>query len=384
MLGSEIEVNPEFDDDPISDEHDKRRKSLLLLIFICLSIVAGYFVQSTLAANISIGNGNQIEFGQGITQATACSGSTQLVLTPYSNFSNVSGGGNFHFSSIKVSNIPSSCNGAEFVLNAFGAISSSPVALFNSTSTNAVIANDAGVFRAGSGTQGMSVSTGNGTFTVTFTNPVALASEVSRLTIQSRSGTPLGIGDTGPGGGTIFYYSSAGFDCGPTHTSRCNYLEAAPSGWYSSSDPFLPWATGPGGQDSTDVPGIVNESTFNNASNAIGLGYKNSLAIVAQGNGPSAAAVVARAYNGGNLNDWYLPSSAELNQLCKYASGQAWTSDATVCTGSNNLLLGLMSAISFWSSSEKNSREVWLQYFEGGQGTHWKDFNYQVRPIRAF
>jgi hypothetical protein len=53
------------------------------------------------------------------------------------------------------------------------------------------------------------------------------------------------IGDTGPGGGTIFYETSTAFACGPTLSETCNYLEAAPSNWFGGDeDPRISWSTG--------------------------------------------------------------------------------------------------------------------------------------------
>jgi len=62
-------------------------------------------------------------------------------------------------------------------------------------------------------------------------------------------------------------------------------------------------------------PSITNDSLAYNNASGIGLGYKNSLAIVAQGNDTTTAAGAARAYSGGSQSDWYLPSTAELNLL---------------------------------------------------------------------
>jgi hypothetical protein len=53
------------------------------------------------------------------------------------------------------------------------------------------------------------------------------------------------LGSDGPGGGTVFYKTETGFECGPDLSGLCNYLEAAPSGWaglYQSEDPSRPWA----------------------------------------------------------------------------------------------------------------------------------------------
>jgi hypothetical protein len=64
-----------------------------------------------------------------------------------------------------------------------------------------------------------------------------------------RSGTlaDASVGATGPGGGKIFYVMQGDtFNCGPTLSSTCNYLEAAPNGWSGElDDPFISWATGP-------------------------------------------------------------------------------------------------------------------------------------------
>ena len=137
------------------------------------------------------------------------------------------------------------------------------------------------------------------------------------------------IGDTGPGGGIVYYYNAIGFTCGSAHTATCHYLETAPSGWNTGADPTTLWAVT--AYQSTGVSGIISDVSANNASAAIGLGYLNSINIVTQGNGTTTAAGLARSYTGGGMSDWYLPDNAELNQLCKYSSGQAWTSDTTVC-----------------------------------------------------
>jgi hypothetical protein len=105
---------------------------------------------------------------------------------------------------VTVSNIPSSCYGVDFTINAFNDSSSTPLALFNTTSTNATVYNNNGTFSPGVGSSGMTIASGTGTFTVTFNTPVALSSSVFKLTIQSGLNTPFKVGDRGPGGGFIF------------------------------------------------------------------------------------------------------------------------------------------------------------------------------------
>lgn len=167
-----------------------KRKNVRSLTSAVILIVAGLFLNNTLAANISLTSGGKVEFGQGISMTTACSGSQALTVTPYSSFINTSGAGSFYFSSIKVTNIPSSCNGTKFQFNAFTETGTAPLAIYNTSSVDAIIGNNAGSFEAMGVTTGISVTNISSTsFSVTFTTPVALAANVSRLTIQSAPAT---------------------------------------------------------------------------------------------------------------------------------------------------------------------------------------------------
>jgi hypothetical protein len=390
-------------DDPVRPVlKPKNNRSFLSVVML---MVAGLFLNNTFAANISLTNGGNVEFGQGISMTTACSGSSALTVTPQTQFVNLSGSGSFYFSSVKVSGIPTSCHGVDFIINAYGASSNSPLPIFNTSSVSAVVYNNAGTFELGAGTtSGASISSASGAFTLTFTNPVATSASVSRLTIQSGShatvetlcqqGITCSIGDVGPGGGNIFYTSVAGFSCGSGFTNTggptgglCHYLEAAPSTWSSSTFRYAM-----SGLENSDVSGVTNETTENSASSAIGLGYKNSLAIISQGNDATSAAGAARAYSGGLKSDWYLPSFAELNQMCKWARGVAWTSDATICSG-GTLNIGTGAGLGasgfqsnfYWSSSERESSNGWGVYFNTPAPDYLSKFHVRyVRPIRAF
>ena len=199
------------------------------------------------------------------------------------------------------------------------------------------------------------------------------------------------VGDTGPGGGIVFYVQAAGgtFTCGATLASTCKYLEAAPtSGTNAWTDATRTWATNTSSNQTTAVSGADGT--------AIDTGYQNSLDIVGQtGNvALTSAAVEAQAYRGPNSKtDWHLPSKDELNQMCKWQRGVAWVSDATVCTGGTlNSGTGAsgFSTVTYWSSSEDAATTAWSQRFDNGYQYYndkaylIKTFTYYVRPVRAF
>jgi hypothetical protein len=194
------------------------------------------------------------------------------------------------------------------------------------------------------------------------------------------------VGDTGPGGGIVFYVNAAGFACGTTLAATCNYLEAAPtSGPSAWTDAAYAWS----GNTSLNI-GATAQRT------AIGTGYANTSAIVLQDATESKAGTIARAYSGPNgLSDWFLPSKDELNQMCKWANAVAWTSDATPCTagtlnagtGHGLNAAGFLSDL-YQSSSETASgppNQAFSQAFSNGlQITGPKRNSNPVRPVRAF
>ena len=212
----------------------------------------------------------------------------------------------------------------------------------------------------------------------------ATAATTTTVALTCAEGGVCAVGDTGPGGGVVFYVQAAGgtFACGATLASTCKYLEAAPTtGTNEWTDATYVWSG-----NTTVAIGATAQGT------AVGSGYKNTEAMVAQsdgGNTPSRAGTIARAYRGPNSKtDWYLPSKDELNQMCKWQRGVAWTSDATVCTGGNlNTGRGAsgFSAFYYWSSSEVDDDNAWFQYFnDGSQGDGSKNYPFYVRPVRAF
>jgi hypothetical protein len=209
---------------------------------------------------------------------------------------------------------------------------------------------------------------------------ISRASDVAALTCAT--GGSCEVGETGPGGGVVFYvsatnFTSTGSDCG----TACKYLEAAPANWLAGTtgDPLRSWATNVNSNQTTAVSGADGT--------AIGSGYQNSRDIVAQtGNvAASSAAVLAREYGGGSKSDWFLPSKDELNELCKYARTQTTGDTAVICDNTGTLRVGF-STDGYWSSSEGDLPDrSWGQIFiNGHQGYGGKEDAFYVRPVRAF
>ena len=389
-------------DDPIDYETPPRRKAPAILASILVLLAGGLFLNTTLAANIRINSGTAVEFGQGMTMTAACSGSTALTVTPNSSFINASGSGAFYFNSVTVSGIPSNCNGDDFQISAYDSQTSTALPIFATNKSVARIWNDGGTFKSGTGSAGTTIASNSGGFTVTFGSPVALATNVARLTIQSSEhialscagdGVGCSLGDTGPGGGIVFYQSISGFNCGPNHTATgspngglCYYLEVAPLSAQTSGR-FVPTPAVP---DGSPIPNLPIESSAVNSTSALGLGYKYTRIIAA--NGYTSGEVYKTVnYRGGGKSDWYVPNTTELNQLAKYAQSQPWVSDATVATAPTGndqqtvLSLGFAINNRYWSSSTYGSGLQWAQNFGSGnqQAVNYNE-NWNTRPIRAF
>jgi hypothetical protein len=181
------------------------------------------------------------------------------------------------------------------------------------------------------------------------------------------------MGDPGPGGGTIFYVDM-------TRVEGSRYFEVACFGWQNNCDGEAPDPNVAWGCDETAISGADGT--------AIGTGEQNTADIVAGCADVGIAAKLADGYSKNDLDDWFLPSKDELNELCKYAltTGQAQGSD-TVCRGatprsdfSNETL------DNFWSSSERDSTNASYQYIGTGIQSRARksDGGLHVRPVRSF
>lgn len=189
---------------------------------------------------------------------------------------------------------------------------------------------------------------------------LALAPSASAATCDGVS-TKCSIGDTGPGGGVVFY------DAGSTK-SWGRYLEAAPVTWAGGKqDPEQVWCP----KSSPAFDKYLNTGT------GIGTGKRNSARIVGAC-GAGTAAGMARAYQGGGKADWYLPSKREMELLRaqQMSSGSrkevpsAWTSSQYREKGKDTANVAWATSLRVGSSAAG-----------GGAG---KQSAISVIPIRAF
>jgi hypothetical protein len=204
------------------------------------------------------------------------------------------------------------------------------------------------------------------THTITATNATGSTSRTLSLRVTGD------LGDTGPGGGRIFYYSAAGFNCGTNFTNtgsrtgeKCKYLEVSPISWWGgAADTATTWAN-----VTTAITGINDEVN-------IGIGSSNTRVITTSGAYTTTAAQLASSYistiDGEDFNDWYLGSQAEMIELIKsplvvflQISGGYWTSTQVTGSGSARYVRADL-APAYQSGATKNG------------------FSFSVRPIRAF
>ena len=335
------------------------QKALLFSLAVLIVFKGGTF-----AANININTSNALEYGQGISALTACSGNTSINIRPVTNFSNGSGSsGEFKFASFEVTNVPSSCDGSKFIFSAYDSSTGTALALYDSTAkTVTVIKKTDSTYQLGTGLNGISLTTVSASaFTVTFASPVSTANRVYKLTIQSATavcadGYNCAIGDTGPGGGVVFALpTTAGNSTGQT-------FEVA----------------------TTDLAGTYAMCSLNSVSglslsNNFGYGETNTAVLNANSscNGSTLASYAASHYSGGGLNDWFLPSANELKMV----------KDNVITVFSNR-------SLNYMTSSQNSANSIWFVNMSGSSmcgGGYWPlctsykdDSSLSVRAVRSF
>ena len=168
------------------------KKSNIKALAGLATIAAVAVLGSTLAANISLGTGASLEFGQGVQVTSACD--DVITLTPKAMFVN-GASPSFILSTIGFSGVDAAstttCQGKTLTLNAYGDTGSTPVQLATVGSaalTAATIGITATTPTSAAGTVIANVS-GGGTnalgFELGFTTPSATSGAVYKLTLQS-------------------------------------------------------------------------------------------------------------------------------------------------------------------------------------------------------
>jgi len=170
------------------------------------------------------------------------------------------------------------------------------------------------------------------------------------VTATCAGGGVCALGDTGPGGGKVFYVASSNFtSTGSVCGTACKYLEAAPTDQVSSA-----WCS--------------NTSSFLGVA-ATGIGSGMSNTTTADSTCTSGAIQVAADYTNNSKTDWHLPSLNELNELYKQRTN-----------------IGGFSARNYWSSTDVNSPNIgWTQDFNTSTQVLTNKWDAGgVRPVRAF
>ena len=247
------------------------------------------------------------------------------------------------------------------------------------------------------------------TYTITATNTSGSTTATFTLTVvrTCASGGECIVGNTGPGGGIVFYVSAANFtSTGSDCNTTCKYLEAAPA----DQSAGIVWATttancyannsNTGNQNcqTNSIYSGTGQAEKFTASEAIGMGMSNTVAIVARHDAatPSVsktlyAAGLADSYSVNGKTDWHLPSRLELNQLCRYAGNQTVDNAATSCGVAVGAVKTGFETGRLWNSSESalegaSNTNFWADGIRiyGFWASIQKSNTIHVRAVRAF
>jgi hypothetical protein len=209
--------------------------------------------------------------------------------------------------------------------------------------------------------------------------PSTTTQEFSTQTLPETIVGPFKVGDTGPGGGIVFFVS-----CVAELETTCTYLEAAPNGWNGSDeDPPAEWLGSV----------LFFESRPDQAQyTGIGFGYQNTAWAASHNLTADRAITLADSYVNNGKADWFLPSLDELNELCKYARQQTTGDTSVACNDSGSLRSGFADWPEYWSSSTGSCLRqchAWYQSFDNGNQNIDRIYgirkgNNRVRPVRTF
>ena len=201
------------------------------------------------------------------------------------------------------------------------------------------------------------------------TSKTESSSVSTNVSASSTNGKTYNIGDDGPGGGIIFYYSEAGFDVYEIDgsTKKCHYLEVSKFDLGKIS-----WCS---------QKGLANCCNITTTLTKLGSGKINTFKIIKSSHKSgtitkeNCAALACHSYSTATTKagDWFLPSRDELNLLYKNL-------------GERVLLSNTTNGNRYWSSSQRDKTDhAWYQSFSDGyQFGNLKLKLVSVRAVRAF
>ncbi len=379
----------------------KPRRFKPLPLILVIGAMAGFVaLSSTLAANIDINTGAPIEFGQGVAQTAACDNA--ITVTPISTFVNGDSGGAFNFSGITLTGLDTTdqagpsegCAGKTFTIKIYDDNGDLLDPTYSITVGSSAFTSPDG------NTSGNNFGEEFSSVTLTFDSADIAATDVYRITIESAVAevvvppTVYTVGETGPGGGIIFYISEAAFtSTGSECNTNCHYLEVAPANWSSHNEEEYYKYSDYELASQTETTGNESGFTWERDSWRIGAGMGNTLLLAAENTASisgNIASKVAQAYpaSDSSAGQWFVPSMNELNELCKYANSLPTGSPRTPC--SSGTLRSGFSSLWYWSSSEWNEplddrKGEFKMYmsFLGGYSMQNVSWLMNLRPIRA-
>jgi hypothetical protein len=175
------------------------------------------------------------------------------------------------------------------------------------------------------------------------------------------------VGDTGPGGGTVFYVGTSKIGSYGTKYPGGKYLE------------FID----PNPSKTFKFKCAIH---VHDLKSGIGAGAENTARYRDVCSDSDSPVVLASGATNGGKSDWFIPSMEDLNQICRYSRGQT-TGSTEQCNGKSKIVV---SGNSFneaqWSSDQFSQQSMYARSF--GDGTSVKrdknKYSYKFFLVRAF
>ncbi len=378
-----------YHDDP--SENEIVEGSLPLRKFLFLGLLSIALLGSTYAANINLGSSSSNEFGQGILVTTACD--SDFTIRPSIAFSNGSNA-KYVLSGFQVTNLNSSaknpttgqgCQDTSLTISIWGDTGTALATYVLNNYGTSFTSSDGVLTVTNGGTSSSSV-------TIVLNSQTVDSTQIRKISVQTgiAPARTYVVGDTGPGGGTVFYVNSGGFSCGPTLADTCHYMEYAPANW---ANVFPEWTTPSASGGWSDkyalvngavdppIPMIDNCSKTISGSAAIGASLKNTIAIAVCSSVNAAEHV--RLYSGGGKTDWGIPTQYELNAMNNYRK-TLYPNWASVNDAFN---AGISTIDAFWTSTGSGNGfkfEYLNRDTRGTLGPTNITYELLIKPVRAF